>query len=232
MAGFKASRREPQTVRIKQGAIRLRLATRHPPPAAPPSPTPIQVVIPTPIPTPALPTAVPTEAVIARGERTFAPYYTWREEFVAPAELYWWFGSWDGGSAEVVDQALIVTMTAPEQWHWNAIAEHQWDYHMLMSGDLTFVEAGDDGYAGLLCRVNISQGEAPELLKPAGTPNRIAAECISDELALFLNGVELLRVRDGRHDVGASAIDSFSSTADRFVIRWDNLEAQGLDQLP
>jgi hypothetical protein len=108
----------------------------------------------------------------------------------------------------------------------------------------------DSGYAGLLCRVQTAdnyyafmlgsdgaldiQRETPEapivlaadvrpdLLAPAGQPNRLRADCVGQELTLSLNGYSLLTVTDDAYDQGLAGVIAGADERDGAQAVFDN----------
>ena len=91
----------------------------------------------------------------------------------------------------------------------------------------------DDGFYGIGL---VEKGEKlrflqegiapPDLLKPAGTPNRLRADCVGTTLSLYANGVKLAEIQDDTFDAGETGLLAGTRKEAGLQALFDNLVAR------
>jgi hypothetical protein len=115
----------------------------------------------------------------------------------------------------------------PESGYYGLVCRH-------ISGDNYYILViSDDGFFGIGLVEDgeklrfLQQGTVPSgVLKPAGSPNRLRADCVGTTLALYANGVKLSEVQDTTFDSGESGLLAGTLEEPGLVVLFDNLVAR------
>ena len=220
------------------------LWTETPVPTQPVLPTSTAVPSETPAPT-ETPTALPTATEVI-GTLVFEEDFSAGSRWAELEGDGWAIGYSNGGyliavdithapiwsirNQEFTDISLEVDAArteGPQAGYYGLVCRHSSgeDYYALVIGDDGFfgigiVEAGEK------LRF-LQEGTAPPgVLKPAGTPNRIRADCIGDHLVLYANGVKLAETTDITFDSGDSGLLAGTRSEAGLRVLFDNLVAR------
>jgi len=137
---------------------------------------------------------------------------------------------WSVRNQEFADVSLEVDAArtaGPQDGYYGLVCRH-------LDGDNYYaLVIADDGFVGIGI---VEQGEKlrflqegivpPDVLKPAGTPNRLRADCIGDSLALYTNGVKLAEITDNTFDSGDSGLLAGTRKEAGLRVHFDNLTAR------
>ncbi len=137
---------------------------------------------------------------------------------------------WSVRNQELDDSILEVDAyrsQGPVSGYYGLVCRH-------VNGDNYYTLAiSDDGSFGIGIVENgekllfLQQGVAPpDVLNPAGTPNRLRADCVGTTLTLYANGVKLAEVQDSTFDSGESGLLAGTLKEAGLSVQFDNLVAR------
>ena len=219
-------------------ATQTPLATSTPLPTETPLPSPTSTPVPT-------ATEMPTATQVA-GRLVYEDDFSKESGWAQQQNDDWGMGYANGG------YFIEVNITDAPIWS----VRNQELEDVLLEVDASRSQGPASGYYGLVCRhLNgdnyytlvvsdegpfgigiVEDGEKlrflqegiapPEVLNPAGTPNRLRADCVGNTLTLYANGVKLAEVQDSTFDAGDSGLLARTSKETGLVVLFDNMVAR------
>lgn len=221
-----------------QAAIQTPLATSTPSPTETPLPSPTSTPMPP-------DTEMPTATQVA-GRLVYEDDFSKESGWAQQQNDSWSMGYANGG------YFIEVNITDAPIWS----VRNQELEDGLLEVDASRSQGPASGYYGLVCRhLNgdnyytlvvsdegpfgigiVEDGEKlrflqegiapPEVLNPAGTPNRLRADCVGTTLSLYANGVKLAEVQDSTFDAGDSGLLAGTWKETGLLVVFDNMIAR------